>query len=254
MKKTKRFDDGGWAGDDVGKGAASRRLAAAAAAREAAESDAATNTAMPAAGRSRSDSDAIANAEASAPSARPALSYGPESTPDYGNEGRRTKMAATAAPSKAPTVTKEELAASGMSLRDYLNKQQGLTRRGGGDSMPSSAGYRDEGSNRPLSNAEYPTEGANKPARGAIGFGKNVVTDKKGKTYVVNDPMEQGRNADIYGGTINDIKNMFRGRNSPSQTMKKGGTVKMASGGSTSSASRRADGIAQKGKTRGKFC
>ena len=36
---------------------------------------------------------------------------------------------------------------------------------------------------------------------------------------------------------------------------KKGGAVKkMASGGSVSSASRRADGIATKGKTRGKFC
>ena len=37
--------------------------------------------------------------------------------------------------------------------------------------------------------------------------------------------------------------------------MKRGGKVKkMASGGSTSSASRRGDGIAQRGKTRGKFC
>ena len=37
--------------------------------------------------------------------------------------------------------------------------------------------------------------------------------------------------------------------------MKKGGSVKkMASGGSVSSASRRADGIATKGKTRGKMC
>jgi hypothetical protein len=37
--------------------------------------------------------------------------------------------------------------------------------------------------------------------------------------------------------------------------MKKGGAVKkMASGGSTSSASSRADGIAAKGKTRGKMC
>jgi hypothetical protein len=36
---------------------------------------------------------------------------------------------------------------------------------------------------------------------------------------------------------------------------KKGGAVKkMASGGMTSSASKRADGIAQKGKTRGKVC
>ena len=36
--------------------------------------------------------------------------------------------------------------------------------------------------------------------------------------------------------------------------MKKGGVVKMAKGGMTSSASRRADGIASKGKTRGKIC
>jgi len=36
--------------------------------------------------------------------------------------------------------------------------------------------------------------------------------------------------------------------------MKKGGVVKMAKGGMTSSASSRADGIAQKGKTRGKMC
>ena len=34
---------------------------------------------------------------------------------------------------------------------------------------------------------------------------------------------------------------------------KKGGVTKMASGGVTSSASRRADGIATKGKTRGKI-
>ena len=35
---------------------------------------------------------------------------------------------------------------------------------------------------------------------------------------------------------------------------KKGGATKMASGGMTSSASKRADGIAVKGKTRGKMC
>jgi hypothetical protein len=35
--------------------------------------------------------------------------------------------------------------------------------------------------------------------------------------------------------------------------MKKGGKVKKAKGGSVSSASKRADGCAQRGKTRGKF-
>jgi hypothetical protein len=36
----------------------------------------------------------------------------------------------SAAPAKPTVVTKEELAKSGMSLRDYMNKQRGLTRRG----------------------------------------------------------------------------------------------------------------------------
>jgi hypothetical protein len=43
----------------------------------------------------------------------------------------------------------------------------------------------------------------------------------------------------------------------PTAPMKKGGKVKakcMAKGGSVSSASKRADGIATKGKTRGKIC
>jgi len=46
------------------------------------------------------------------------------------------------------------------------------------------------------------------------------------------------------------------GRNAPQPTMRKGGAVKKyANGGSVkSSAPRRADGIAQKGKTRGKIC
>ena len=38
-------------------------------------------------------------------------------------------MAMASAKDKPPVVTKEELAKSGMSLRDYMNKQQGLTRR-----------------------------------------------------------------------------------------------------------------------------
>jgi hypothetical protein len=49
------------------------------------------------------------------------------------SEGERVaSMAASAKPAKAEKakiVTKEELEKSGLSLRDYLNKQQGLTRR-----------------------------------------------------------------------------------------------------------------------------
>jgi len=48
---------------------------------------------------------------------------------------------------KAPIVTKEQLAKSGLSLRDYMNKQQGLTRRGAVKSAPkaSSASRRADG-------------------------------------------------------------------------------------------------------------
>ena len=49
---------------------------------------------------------------------------------------------------KSPVVTKEELAASGLSLRDYLNKQQGLTRRGE-PSPQANANYSNEGRARP---------------------------------------------------------------------------------------------------------
>jgi hypothetical protein len=46
------------------------------------------------------------------------------------SEGERvSNMPASAKPAKSKVVTKEELEKSGLSLRDYLNKQQGLTRR-----------------------------------------------------------------------------------------------------------------------------
>lgn len=51
---------------------------------------------------------------------------------------------------------------------------------------------------------------------------------------------------------LSSMRNPRTGREM--STFKKGGVVKMASGGVTSSASRRADGIATKGKTRGKIC
>lgn len=49
---------------------------------------------------------------------------------------------AAKAPKKAPVVTKEELAKSGLSLRDYMNKQQGLTRRGDSGTKAEQASVR----------------------------------------------------------------------------------------------------------------
>lgn len=68
-------------------------------------------------------------------SPRKASTLTEDETSDYGPKGGRgaagTSESTTApAAKKAPIVTKEELAKSGLSLRDYMNKQQGLTRRG----------------------------------------------------------------------------------------------------------------------------
>ena len=104
------------------------------------------------------------------------------------NTGPRTK------PSKPAIVTKEELAKSGMSLRDYMNKQQGLTRR-----------------------------------------------KEKNPTPKLIDP------SNIRSGVRFDDEGLINPKNIRSGTG-------MKSGGSVNSASRRADGIATKGKTRGKMC
>jgi hypothetical protein len=158
---------------------------------------------------------------------------------DFQRAPARTKQAS----SGLPMVTKEALAASGLSLRDYLNKQQGLTRRGGGapqqvGRMPARPGQE---------SAAYSNEG-----RGSV-----APQRPRGQGTV----MEQGQNADIYGGAINDLagllkrnpktKSFFDANDERIARLKKGGTVKkMASGGS---ASRRGDGIAIRGKTKGKI-
>jgi len=92
-------------------------------------------------------------------------------------------------PKKPAIVTKEELAKSGMSLRDYMNKQQGLTRR-----------------------------------------------KEKNPTPKLIDP------SNIRSGVRFDDEGLIDPRN-----IRSGAGMK--SGGSVSSASRRADGIATKGKT-----
>jgi hypothetical protein len=166
-------------------------------------------------------------------------------SPDLGNEGRRTSMEVGPAAKRTPMVTKEQLAASGLSLRDYLNKQQGLTRRG--DSAPSASPSKattPPGSSLPPSRALMPNK------EGQPG-GSLPVKRPRGQGTV----MEQGRGADIYGGSINDFRDMFKGTKRGGGDYAKGGAVKkMAAGGSVSSASKRADGIAQRGKTKGKMC
>ena len=114
-----------------------------------------------------------------------------------------------------PIVTKEELERSGMSLRDFLNKERGLTRRG--ESKIST-----------------------KPELGPEMGEKMTPAESKAAASNFGYPKGSER--------LNSVENT----ETSDMTYRHGGKVKnMASGGS---ASFRADGIAIKGKTRGKMC
>ena len=105
---------------------------------------------------------------------------------------------------KAPIVTKEQLAKSGLTLREYMNKQQGLKSRG--ESKVTDTG--DETARSP----------ARKPS-----LKYQSLQDRE----IENQAKRRAAGRSFYG------------------------TKTMAGGGTASS---RADGIAMKGKTRGKMC
>jgi len=130
-------------------------------------------------------------------------------------------------------VTKEELDASGLSLRDYMNQKLKLKRRDGSAPAPAKAPSSKAGP------SATPSAGSQMgPGSSAI---KNTESEKPQEDFASIKNMLANRRARI-----------ARDNAALESGMKKGGKVKkMASGGSASS---RADGIASKGKTRGKMC
>jgi hypothetical protein len=118
-----------------------------------------------------------------------------------------------------PIVTKEELEKSGMSLRDFLNKERGLTRRG---------------ESKTSTKAELGPE-----------MGEKMTPDES-KAAASNFGYPKG------SARLNSEEN----KDTSDMTYRHGGAVKKmnmggmgyAKGGSASS---RADGIATKGKTKG---
>ena len=227
---------------------------------------------------------------------------------------------------KTPIVTKEELAKSGMSLRDYMNKQQGLTRRGGATpAADTSTAYGKEQQYQRAQEAAQTPEGKAKRAAmeksqaieasypeqalmGGAGFGiKSIAkaaqnlanrgaakeaakrveptfretekqlalpkpTPRLGYDKAGAKAAERGvraaeqrsemlkENLKRYGMTektspdaISAVReNLGMGRGF--KVMKKGGSAKGYASGGAVSASSRGDGIAQRGKTRGRMC
>lgn len=120
---------------------------------------------------------------------------------------------------KAPIVTKEQMKKEGFdNLRDYLNFKQNKTRR--------------------KTDTDIITEGATKMYNESFGKMKPMTMDQIKKARELTDGMSD--TAMSQQGQLG--------------TMKKGGAVKKyKEGGTVSSASRRGDGIALRGKTRGKM-
>lgn len=140
-----------------------------------------------------------------------------------------------AAPAKQRVVSKKELEDSGLSLRDFLNKERGLTRRG--ESAPAKAASKvtDTGDEVARLAARKPVPA--KPAYETPYDRRNRLNREE----AAKEPRGQDRILrNVKPGAVNS-KTLL-----PESGYKKGGSVSRASG--------RADGIAQRGKTRGKMC
>ena len=147
---------------------------------------------------------------------------------------------------KPKVVTQKQLAASGLSLRDYMNRDRGLTRRGG---TRLSA---DEGRIKVSNDDVRDIMARNNPARGdptleeMLNYKKGGMTRTFGGMHKMPDGKMMKNSAMNKGG----MAKYANGGGIESRGKTKGTVIRMASGGSVSSASHRADGIAQRGKTR----
>ena len=142
---------------------------------------------------------------------------------------------------KPAIVTKKQLEESGFdNLRDYLNAKRGLTRR---DEQKFIG-------DKPKMGAYVPRDSDTR--KGEIMTSKNA----KGRDNYVRSgqkSFDTEREPEALASTNKPGTNIsYENTDTSDMTYKRGGKVKkMASGGSASS---RADGIATKGKTRGKMC
>jgi hypothetical protein len=152
---------------------------------------------------------------------------------------------------KTRGVSKKELEDSGLSLRDYMNKQQGLTRRGG------SAG--DEKAPKRTSAKESIRDTGDESARLESRYKKPAPRYETSYDRMNRSNRESGIDFDSMVGKLKDRitgasdrgqDRILTGIKKKADENKFMGSTGMKSGGKVSSASKRADGIAIRGKTR----
>lgn len=215
-----------------------------------------------------------------------------------GESGSESKAESTSAPKRA-SVTKEQLEKSGLSLRDYMNKERGLSRRGGeapkAETKAEAPAPKESSGTGPKNTflTKERSDAAQKSMskgfdmglfeRGDLGIG-NKKKESEAPAKIGNQSFaasKEGRGLTPYekGKSIEELARMrekgneatkkdreektvetrrraagkFQKTNEAVYGAKKGGSIRMASGGKTSSASSRGDGIAQRGKTKGRM-
>jgi hypothetical protein len=190
---------------------------------------------------------------------------------DEKEPGWESKEAPAVSP-KSNIVTKEQLAESGLSLRDYMNKQQGLTRRGESKSDTTAIIAKGQANNdadrketeaaeaKALEQSKTTTTTAKEsaPAKRETyrDFSGNIQTKKSTEDRDAESAARREKVMDTVKSVGSGIGSMFNKaiENYKSTVPRYNKEKKMASGGKVSSASSRGDGIATKGKTRGRLC
>ena len=133
---------------------------------------------------------------------------------------------------KPKIVTKEELAKSGLTLREYMNKQQGLKPRGESASTTTKASAPTTASKE----TSEPTTTSKETSTSTAPVDETKLSLAERAALTRNKARS---------GTTTDTRSVNQ-RMREALGLKKGGMTK-------SSASSRGDGIAQRGKTRGKL-
>ena len=174
---------------------------------------------------------------------------------------------------KQRIVTKEELAKSGLSLRDFLNKERGLTRRGESAPMPPSAPAEVAQTSAPATTTSTktsaPATSSSAPAAKGDTYrtlSGEIKTKKSAADIDAENAARRAKVAEVAGDVGSSIGSMlskakqnYESTRPVDRKTEEARRVAMArgnlaKGGSVSKASSRADGIAQRGKTRGKMC
>ena len=268
-KKTKRFQDGGSAEDKRRGLAASKGESVGFFERlRMGNIDDPSSEAFKRFGAGRGQAEAAKERQAikafKGPSERESGS--PDSpSPFTGSTGERAPAKAAAKkPAKAPIVTKEQLKASGFdNLRDYLNAQRGLTRRGeSAPRKPAAAAPR--GSYRGTQDEGDAGEAEARKAQEAKMAKAREMRKQTDPGYVpasvraTQEASAKSKRRDMRGFAqmpFSEQMEYLRTKGKEGTGFKsKDRSTGMKAGGAVSSASKRADGIAVRGKTRCKVC